>query len=263
MRFGLSTRILWERSVVEALEIIARCGYTAAEVWTEHLWRTGEKAKRVGKRGQELGLELSLHAPFYDLNITSINPGIRELSLRQALQSLELAGRLGARVVVLHPGRMSSGKDRREEFWPRLEEAMAAIEEKAAEQGVSVGVENMEQRRLEFFVRPADLRRLFSLNWSRVGLTLDLAHAATVSSPGRYIAEIEGGWIVHTHLSDSRAGRVHLPLGKGDLDVKAILAALQQKYHGLVIIEGYVPGRGEEVAAHDIEFLRNLGFMPH
>ena len=119
----------------------------------------------------------------------------------------------------------------------------------------------MEKRRLEFFVQPADLRRFFSLSWHWVGLTLDLAHAATVISPSQYIAEIEGDWIVHTHLSDSRTGRVHLPLGEGGLDVKALLAALQQKYDGLVIIEGYVPGRGEEVAARNLEFLRHLRFV--
>ena len=100
-------------------------------------------------------------------------------------------------------------------------------------------------------------------SWSQVGLAIDVANATTVGSPGRYVAEVEGDWIVHVHLSDSRAGAVHLPLGEGDLDIKALLAALQQKYDGLVIIEGYVPGRGEEVAAHDIGFLRNLGFMPH
>ncbi len=261
MRFGLSTRILWEHSVAEALEIIARCGYPAAEVWTEHLWRTGEEVERIKKLGRELELELSLHAPFYDLNITSINPGIRELSRRQILQSIELGSRLGATVVVLHAGRMSSSKDHPEDFWHYFEEAMAAIEEKAAEQRINVGIENMENRPLEFFLRPADLRRFFSRSWSQVGLAIDVANATTVGSPGRYVAEVEGDWIVHVHLSDSRVGTVHVPLGEGDLDIKALLAALQQKYDGLVIIEGYVPGRGEEIAAHNFEFLRHLGFM--
>jgi sugar phosphate isomerase/epimerase len=241
------------------MEIIARCGYAAAEVWMEHLWRTDEKAKRAGKRGRELGLELSLHAPFYDLNISSINPGIRESSRQQMLQSIELAGQLGARMIVLHPGRMSSGKDYRRDSWARFEEAMAAIAEKAVEEGTTVGVENMRKRRRELFVRPADLRRFFSQSWSRVGLTFDLAHAATVTSPSRYIAELEGDWIVHAHLSDNSPKKVHLPLGEGDLDIKAVLRTLQQKYDGLVIIEGYVPGRCEEIAIHNIEFLRGLG----
>jgi sugar phosphate isomerase/epimerase len=94
-----------------------------------------------------------------------------------------------------------------------------------------------------------------------VGLALDLAHAVTVGSPGQYIAEIEGEWVVHAHLSDSRAGTVHLPLGEGDLDIKAILVALRKKYDGLVIIEGYVPGHGEDIAARNIGFLRDLGFV--
>jgi len=52
-----------------------------------------------------------------------------------------------------------------------------------------------------------------------------------------------------------------LPLGRGTLDLPAVLAALDQKYDGVVILEGYVPGQGERIVPANAEYLRARGLM--
>lgn len=261
MQFGCSTWFLRERSVKQALEGIFRCGFAAAEVWMEHLWRTGESPEEVARWAQALDLELSLHGASYDVNITSTNPGIRQESLRQVQESIVTAARLGAEVVVLHPGRLSSSRDNADECWEQLIEAVTLMDEWADREGVSVGLEAMEKRAKEVYVSPADVRRLLSMNWSNVGLTLDIAHAYTLMNPVDYIAQLDNQWITHVHLSDSAVEAVHVPLGRGQLDIAVTLKALSERYDGLVSLEGYVPGRGEETMRSNLAYLQQLGWM--
>jgi sugar phosphate isomerase/epimerase len=261
VRFGCSTSFLAERTVKQALEGIAGCGFTAAEVWAEHLWRTGEPPEEVKQRAQTLDMQLSVHGAFYDLNVASANPGIRQESLRQAHESILTAARLEATVLVLHPGRLSASKGSVEDCWQWLTEAVAMMDEWASQEGVRIGLEAMEKRRKEIYVSPSDVRRMLSKGWRNIGLTLDIAHAHTVMDPVDYMAELENSWIVHVHLSDSSAERVHVPLGRGQIDVATALTALSQRYQGLVNLEGYVPGRGEETIRHNFAYLQELGWV--
>jgi len=261
MRFGSSTLFFQERSVREALQSIARCGFQAAEVWMEHLWWTGEAPEEVAQWARRLGLELSLHGASYDLNIASTNQGIRQESLRQVEESIITAARLGAETVVLHPGRLSSSRDSMDECWERLEEAVALIDGWADREGIRIGLEAMEKRFKEVYVTPADVRRLLSKGWTNIGLTLDIAHAYTLMDPVDYIAQLDNQWITHVHLSDSAAEAVHVPLGRGQLDIAAALRALGERYDGLVSLEGYVPDRGEETVRSNLAYLQHLGWM--
>jgi len=47
----------------------------------------------------------TLHAPILDLNPASYNDYVHEATIKETLWSLDLADRLGARVVTIHPGK--------------------------------------------------------------------------------------------------------------------------------------------------------------
>ena len=110
MRFGTSTWFFQEYPVIEALKHIWDCGFHAAEIWMEHLWKPEQSTKEIIRYAQDLGMELTLHSSSYDLNITSTNPGIRQESLRQVKQSILIGKQLGVKTVVVHPGHLSSSK---------------------------------------------------------------------------------------------------------------------------------------------------------
>ncbi|MCI0477455.1 MAG: sugar phosphate isomerase/epimerase [Anaerolineales bacterium] len=256
MQFGSSTMFLRDKPVTVALELIARSGFVAAEVWIEHLWRSDETPETIKQRARDLGLTLTVHATSYDINICSTNPGIRRESLRQMEESLEIAACLDARVVAMHPGFLSSSRASLETAWAALLETVAALDAKAARYGLRLGVEAMEKRSKEFFVLPPDLLRLFQRAYQATGLTIDLAHAQTVMEPRDYLAQIPAERIVHAHCSDNAPRQTHLPLGRGSFDLSAALDALGEKYDGIVILEGYVPGQGEKIVPANAEYLR-------
>jgi sugar phosphate isomerase/epimerase len=259
VRFGASTYFLKERSVTDALDVIARLGYASAEIWMEHYLSAQQRPATIARHARALGLALTVHAPSYDVNIISTNPGIRRESRRQVRSCLRLAASVGAAIAVVHPGALSTAREDRAAAWQCLEETVAVLDEWAKEEGVRVGLENMEMKSDEIFVRPADVARLLTRSFKHIGLTLDLAHTQTVMDPLSYLAEIRAEWICHVHLSDNAPSATHLPLGRGRMAVETVLRALGKLYDGIVSLEGYIPGEGETLLANNMAYLRERG----
>ena len=258
MRFGCSTMFFGELEVCPSLEAISEAGYDSAEIWVEHLALTGEDPRVIAGKARSLGLGLTVHAPFTDLNIVSKNAGIRDESLRQVRDSISLAGQLGSGLIVVHPGRLSSSRDRMDDVWRRFLDCVSLLD--TWSEGVVVAVEMMEKRSREFFLTPDDARRVMKQDLPHICLTVDVAHLATIGDPAGLLEELDPSWIAHVHLSQSRPDRTHAPLGEGLIDIPGVLALLEKSYDGIVSLEGYSPGRGEELAVSNISFLRELGY---
>lgn len=243
MRVGIASRLLWNYSIRDCIDIASDLGYDGIEIWAEHLGLRSESVNLLRAKLQSTRLDVIVHAPFYDLNLTSINEAVRKLSLSQVISSITLADSLGARKLTVHPGHLSSKRTCSEEFWPMQFDAFAKIAEVAGKYGILVGIECMEKRAREFITRPKDAMRIINhvtSNKSVLGITLDLAHLRTVGEPTVIVHEAER--IFHVHLSDSDTQNVHLPLGHGTYNLLPVLRELKGKYSDIIIIEGYSPG---------------------
>lgn len=134
---------------------------------------------------------------------------------------------LGAPLVTVH-------------FWldPRFIDAATVVHKVAmlremaayaAGRGVLLCVENLSERAADFlpaFDASGDL-----------AMTLDIGHAELLAPHNRSYAFLQQcpGRIRHVHIHDNRGGDgpeddLHLPLGRGSIDLAGILAALQE--HG-------------------------------
>ena len=243
-RFAPATRLLWHAGVIGALNSIAEAGFGAAEVWAQHLWESESDPLEIARTAAQLGLRLSLHAPSYDLNPLSSNLEIRNISRTQVLQSLETADAIGARSVVVHPGQLSSSTDDPEDYWARLEDWVGLLNEKAVALDVSVALEGMEKKRLQFVTGISALERLSricaGLSATHVSLALDIAHAGTLGDPMEFLKRVQR--ITHAHLSDTSFEKTHALLGEGRLELDQIIPALLERIeatpHGLIAIEG-------------------------
>lgn len=242
MRPALSTTSLRSFAVCDAIEAAHRLDYAGVEIWAEHLWARHEDPATLGRQAAGYGLAVSVHGPSRDLNVTSTNPGIREESQRQYYRALADAARLGASVVVFHPGALSSSRDRAEDYWPQLTEFFAALGRTAEGLGLTVTVENMEERPGEFVTHPGDVARLVDAAGApALGLALDIAHLLFNRKP----VDLTGleGYIRHVHLSGSTTALAHVPLADGLYDLRPPLRQLARFYTGIIAIEGYVPQR--------------------
>lgn len=261
MKFGMSTWFFQEYSVSDALKKIASAGFSVAEIWMEHLLKTSEDPYILRKEAEELSLAMTLHATSYDINITSVNIGIRKESEKQAFDAISAGRKLGAEIVVLHPGRLSSSRGSVDECLDTLFNVFRMVDTWAVDENVFVGIEAMEKRAREVYIYPEDINNFMSQGWKNIKLTFDIAHAYTVMKPYEYLKIINKDWIGHVHLSDGNEGHTHLPLGEGNIDVVETLNYLNSFYSGNVVIEGYIPGRGYETALSNYKYLLENGFL--
>ncbi|MFI5341378.1 MAG: sugar phosphate isomerase/epimerase family protein, partial [Candidatus Methylomirabilales bacterium] len=102
---------LWDAPLQDAVHRIAEMGFNYFELMSHvpHCWpRNWSSADRVAFRKlyESQGLRLtSVNPTFLDLNMASPNPGIRDESIRQLRETIQLAHDIGAGIVVAIAGR--------------------------------------------------------------------------------------------------------------------------------------------------------------
>lgn len=91
------------KDAVENLERYNGDGIDACEVaFTYGIYiKKNEDASRIGQAAKKLGIQLSVHAPYY-INFTSMDSGVVKASKKRILDCCEKAHYLGAKYVVFH-----------------------------------------------------------------------------------------------------------------------------------------------------------------
>ncbi len=110
------------KSTLEGVSKIRELGLHTMEVQFSHGVGMGlPLAKRIGEERKRIGIELSVHAPYY-INLASSEKKKREESKRRILDSCERAHLMGASPVVFHPAYY--GKYSKEETFQIVKDAM-------------------------------------------------------------------------------------------------------------------------------------------
>ena len=99
MKIGASTLAGIEYSLENALEFIEGLGLDYAELVHQFPSENIESELL-----DSYNLKYSIHAPFMDVNIASLQDQSRLNSIRQIKSSIDLANEIGAEAVVIHPG---------------------------------------------------------------------------------------------------------------------------------------------------------------
>jgi sugar phosphate isomerase/epimerase len=260
--WGVTTMTFYHRPILEAVEFIGSCGFDCVEIWADHAWdeKKGASAAKLKGALARWGLQSTVHCPVLDVNIASPNRGIREESLRQYRAALDLAKELGARLVVLHPGRKSSPREAAAAHWSYQVEAMGRILPYAEELGVVAAVENMDSDQALYSVQQwAHLDQLFAdCASAQRWVCLDTAHLQDTSAVLSFIHQA-GPCIAHVHLSDATGQHLHLPVGQGSLDIPRIVSALHSAgYQGIYSLECFIPNNTPEKLGAELARVKEL-----
>ena len=253
---ALSTSSVYPERTPDAFEMAARLGYDGVEVmvYTDPVSQDADVLRRLSDYHQ-LPI-LSVHAPNLLLTqrVWGRDPWEK---LRRAK---ELAERVGARVVVLHPPFRWQ-----REYVRGFEKGLAAM---AEETDVIFAVENM------YPLRAGTSEMVpYAPHWDPTALdvphiTLDLSHTAASGSDALIMATEMGSRLAHVHLADGSgapAGPVpdeHLVPGRGGQPCAELLGLLPgSRYPGAVVVEvktNRAPTREERVTdlAESLAFAR-------
>lgn len=273
MKIGLSNLLFVKSSPEEAVLRIAELGADCIEViYDVPHFMPGHQPGQLGELKELIdshGMEVSVHASFWDLNTASHYREVREFSIKQAKRTIEACERLGGKIVALHSGRTAVPdvdwffEAAKRNFLESLEEISAH----ARERGVNIALENIG---FPYFVFTT-LQELGNLVEGRddLGITLDVGHAFRerkalgLENPEQDLAEtirLLGKKITHLHFHDNRGERdEHLIPGKGSINFKPIVQALKDiSYKGIVVVELFDPGNPLEAGRQGLEVTRKL-----
>ena len=199
-------------------------------------------------------MQLVCHLPTF-VSIADLTESIRQASLDEMYNSLEVAAELNTLKVVLHPGHIgglaSFVMDMALDYGMKSLEAIIA---KADRLGISVCLENMFPR-IQSFYEPSHFTDILE-RFPDLKLTLDSGHAHIGSRNEQRIFDFIrqfGHRIGHVHLSDNLGHRDdHLPIGGGKINFQKIAKALNGcGYDDTITLEVFSEDRRQLQASRD------------
>ncbi|MCC8244308.1 sugar phosphate isomerase/epimerase family protein [Saccharothrix luteola] len=230
---GLSTAAVWPQPAGAAFEAAAELGYDGVEVmvWADPVSQDVKAVERLSKRYRVP--VLAVHAPCLLISQRVWSPDPVE-RLRRSVQA---AGDLGARTVVLHPPFVWQRR-----YAEGFADLVASLED---DSGVAIAVENMFPVR-----RPLGRGRSVQVTAFRPSIdptdvghrnyTLDLSHASAAHVDTMELAKRMGDGLTHVHLADG-AGLPkdeHLVPGRGTQPCGELLSHLTRTgFTGQVVLE--------------------------
>ena len=256
---------LWDLPLQDAVHRIADMGFRYFELMSHvpHCWPRGWSAgDRAAFRTvyESRGLRLtSVNPTFLDLNMASPNPGIRDESIRQLRETIQLAHDIGADIVVAPGGRKHLLLAPDQSYtWALVKGALESLLPDCQRLGVTFGLENGYN-----VTHTAELmvRMCRDLAHPKLKLVYDVANAAMVESPLDGL-ELVVKDLALLHVSDTGdTVWKHDRIGTGVIDFAAVTEKVKQiGYAGPAIMEIVDRRAPEESNRASLERLRALGW---
>lgn len=182
---------------------------------------------------------LGIHGPFLGFDLDSHDPDVAAIAAKRLDQALDVCAAIKATQMVLHSPyttwnffNFENRPGARAEKIDRCHAIMGAAVQRAADQGVTLVIENIQD------IDPDDRQALArSFDSDAVRVSLDTGHAAyahgrTGAPPVDYFVRRAGAWLDHVHLQDAdgHADR-HWAIGRGAIPWHAVFDALADLDH--------------------------------
>jgi sugar phosphate isomerase/epimerase len=240
-----------------AIDFAVAHGFEGVELWSNPIdfWPeavTADEEEAIRRAARDHHLSLAVHFCYGSNNLADYHDGHRAVCVEQLRETITLASRLGAEIVVIHPGTIPDflpvhAKDNlnpqlslvllKREAIERFRHSLSAAVAWAEERGVTLGLENLGYRQNSIQSTHQDLA-----NWvDEIGspalrITLDVGHANLEQGLEAAIATL-GPRVCHVHLDDNdgKASK-HGELGTGSIDWRAN-APFLRSFRGMLSLE--------------------------
>lgn len=205
---------------------------------------------------KQSGLKFCVHANLVDTNLASSNKGIRQESIKQVKEAIDLAIKLGAKVVTFHPGKFRNTFHIQEAYM-LLDLSIKELLEYTEQINVTLCIENMEPRHKELCVSAAQTNNVLKRHPGLM-LTLDLAHVAMKTDSVNDILDYYRQFkdrIRHFHISGNKPNKSHVEvsLNESGVDFSEVIREITD-FSGILRIEN----RERKKNIESLEFIKNI-----
>jgi deoxyribonuclease IV len=184
------------------LEKFKNLGLTACEIsFTYGIYmKNKEDSIRIGKKAKELGIQLSIHAPYW-INLNSAEREKIESSKKRIVDCCQTGELLGAKYVVFHPGYY--GKDTPEKAYQKIKEEIIEIQKIIKKNRWKIQLAPETTGKINVFGKEEEILRL--VEETGCFFTLDFSHLLARSRGkmeyGEMIEKVKKFEALHCHFS--------------------------------------------------------------
>lgn len=105
MKIYASTTLFWGHSFERICQMAKREQLAGVEIWVEQMQFQKWSIEEMKYFLNSYGLKATIHANSWDLNLSSLNEGIRNQSLCEIEKSMIFAKELQVPSITVHPGK--------------------------------------------------------------------------------------------------------------------------------------------------------------
>ncbi len=224
MKLGFSTLALFMKSNEDIINTAKKHKFEMIEILAEDIFY-----QKDNYEFKDCQLDVRIHAATVDINIASINRGIRFESVKQMIHCAKYAEKIGAKTITIHPGKIGRNDSRLRKHALNL--AIESINQIMDESNVEISVENMPHRK-SFLANTIEEIEMIQ-NATGCKLTIDTGHANTTNNL-KELLNLSN--ISYCHLNDNDGIHdQHLALGEGTID----LNLLKKINHGIIELNNF------------------------
>jgi sugar phosphate isomerase/epimerase len=235
---GLSMLYCLNEPFPSALKRLTQVDVKNVELPDEGLHTLNKRrAKKLKEIAEARNLDFVVHAPWAGINIATPDPALRRAVLERLEHSIVVAGQLGCRLWLFHPGSRTGlshfypGKD-----WQLNLQSVHALLAVARREDVEIAIENTPEPFPSLMKSVADFHRFYEELDDDIGMVLDVAHANLNNQIPDFIKQFSKK-IVHIHVSDNNGeGDTHLGIGHGNIDWKNVAKLVKAADYGNIIM---------------------------
>ncbi len=145
MKIGASMLATEDRTMEEALEYFDSNKYIDyVEIVHDYPYRDINDDKELIDLINSYDLKYTVHSPFIDINLASLNPAMADFSVSEINRSIDLANMIDSDIVVVHPGILGfHGRGREDLVYQLSEEHLKIVGDYAKDNGVDACIENL------------------------------------------------------------------------------------------------------------------------
>lgn len=211
MKLGFTTLALFMEDNNKIIDLAKQHGFEMIEILGE-----GPFFENDNMEFKDCGMDMRIHAATVDINIASLNRGIREESVRQMIQCGEYAEKINANTITVHPGII--GRNEPHLRKAAMEFAIESVGEIIDNTNVEVSVENMPVRG-KFLANTVEEIEMIQ-EATGCSLTIDTGHGNTCGNLEEMLSLKN---ISYCHLNDNDGVKdQHITLGEGTLDLNLL-----------------------------------------
>ncbi len=242
MRISCASLFLWEYNIHDIMEILLEAGINSVEFWAETPYFWMNRDDKTVQAALEEAISImpkgcTLHAPILDLNPASYNDRVCEATLTETLWSLDLAQKIKARIITIHPGKRTVHRTPTNRDWGRFISYLQAAKQKADALNLNLSLENSMPGIQSMCSTPDEMKEVLN-RLTGLFFTFDVLHAF-IQSPEVALSFIEelGEKIINVHVGAPHDGNRHYPSHRNKNMDKVLRALSDSGYDGDLTIE--------------------------